>query len=62
MLCDKKGWCKYQGDDGWSSKPTCELDYNEVYCQYQDRTEEQNQFLYEHADLIDCNTEKFYLN
>lgn len=53
MLCDKKGHCKYQGSDGWSDKPTCELEYNEVYCKHQDRTQEQEQWNYEHADMID---------
>lgn len=53
MLCDKKEYCKHQGNDGWSSKPTCELEYNEVYCEYQDRTQEQEQWNYEHADIID---------
>ena len=30
MLRDKKGHCKYQGSDGWSDKPTCKLEYNQV--------------------------------
>lgn len=53
MLCNKKEHCEHQGNDGWSDKPTCELDYYKFDCEYQDRTQEQEQWNCEHADMID---------
>lgn len=59
MLCNKKGYCKHQGYDGWSEKPTCDLDYYKYGCQHQDRTHEHEQFIFEHADILEINKEKY---